>query len=105
MSSGFLFDDLDDRPKLYPFSAGWQGTDTSKQAAESIDAASLRAGVLQYLLRWGPRTADEIAHGLQIDKLAIRPRCSELKALGKIEDSGERRANQSGKTAAVWRIA
>jgi len=35
--------------------------------------------------------------------LSIRPRLTELLALGKIADTGETRTNASGKKATVWR--
>ena len=37
--------------------------------------------------------------------LAIRPRFSELRALGQITDTGARRINDSGRSAIVWRAA
>jgi hypothetical protein len=50
-------------------------------------------------------TADECAAVLQRDVLSIRPRFSELRTRGTLEDSLERRVNQrSGKRAIVWRI-
>jgi predicted ArsR family transcriptional regulator len=60
--------------------------------------------VEQLFERWGAQfTADEAASELGESILAIRPRLSELVALGKIEDSGLRRKNASGMTATVWR--
>ena len=50
-------------------------------------------------------TADEAALFLSIDKLSIRPRFSELNRTGEIVDTGERRANDSGKKAIVWSIS
>src|SRR5262245_20532377 len=88
----------------YPQSAGFKGTDTSRSAAESTDAATLRVLVVRCLDRHGSQTADEVATRLGIDKLAIRPRCSELRRLGQIVDTGERRINTSGKAAIVWRL-
>jgi predicted ArsR family transcriptional regulator len=89
----------------YPVAAGFKGpAETGRQAAQSIDAGTLRARVLAELSN-GPGTADEIAFRLRVDKLSIRPRCSELAAMGKIEDSGVRRENSSGRRAVVWQIA
>lgn len=76
--------------------------DTSRAALESIDARKLREQVLDALRRWGHGTADELAAWLDVDRLSIRPRCSELRALGDIADSGRRRRNKSGKAAIVW---
>lgn len=47
-------------------------------------------------------TADEAAHFLKTDKLAIRPRFSELKEAKEIYDTGRRRRNSSGRRAAVF---
>ena len=49
-------------------------------------------------------TADEVAEVLDQSILSIRPRLTELGRLGDIEDTGERRKNQSGKKAIVWRM-
>lgn len=87
----------------YPLAAGFKRIGTSSDAARSIDAKTLRARVLTELGK-APGTADEIALRLRIDKLSIRPRCSELAALGKVEDSGVRRKNASGKYAVVWQL-
>lgn len=39
---------------------------------------------------------------LGCERVTIQPRCSELRLFGKIEDSGNRRRNGSGKRAVVW---
>lgn len=95
--------DIMERP--YPHSAGFKATDTSRAAAETINAACLRAKVLDTLRQHGPLTADEAADRLRIDRLSIRPRLSELKATGRVRDTGERRLNASKKRAIVWRLA
>jgi predicted ArsR family transcriptional regulator len=48
-------------------------------------------------------TADEIAAALEESVLAVRPRVSELFHAGLIEPTGERRRNQSGLSAHVWK--
>ena len=40
--------------------------------------------------------------GLLGAALAIRPRISELRAAGLIEDTGHRRKNKSGMSACIW---
>jgi predicted XRE-type DNA-binding protein len=87
----------------YPQSPGYRRTDTSREAAESIapKAEDLRSKVMR-MLRAGSMTADEIATILEIDKLSIRPRVSELVKMGKIYDTGMRHRNASGKRAVVW---
>ena len=91
----------------YPESPGYktESPSTSKEAAakEAGRAATLREQV------WGrmssmPLTTDECAEDLQMSVLAIRPRFSELRKMGKIEPTGERRKNASGHSACVWRI-
>lgn len=97
--------DLMNQPGAYPYSPGFKSRDTSRQAASSINANVLRAKVLAKFQTPGCwMTADEVAEALGIDKLSIRPRCSELSAKGKIMDSGHRRKNASGKSAIVWRL-
>lgn len=90
---------------LYPAVPGFKDTDTSKAAAEEMKptAATLRAACYSLLYPALQLTADEAADLLGISILSIRPRFSELKRLGKIEDSGERRANLSGHRAIVWK--
>ena len=89
----------------YPVSAGYKGnSDTSRQAASSINANVLRAKVLAEFERPGCWwTADEVAARLNLSVLSVRPRVCELSAMGKIRDSGERRKNASGRSATVWR--
>ncbi len=87
----------------YPESAGWKRTDTSRAAAESLDAATVRGEVLRWLRQHGAHTADETAAALEQSVLTVRPRFSELRALGRIVDTGARRVNtSSGKSAIVW---
>jgi len=87
----------DRAPDLFSYST------TSKAAAEAIAdiSATLRAAVFKELAIC-PGTADEVAKRLGIDKLAIRPRCSELRFDGKIRPSGIHRRNDSGRPAIVW---
>jgi predicted ArsR family transcriptional regulator len=62
--------------------------------------------VLEELRTWPKgRTADELAKLLRRSPLSVRPRLSELKALGKVAATGERRRNESGMTATVWRAS
>lgn len=89
----------------YPHSPAYRvGSDTSFAAAESVDASTLRARVLAEL-RKAPGTADEIAARLGLSILSTRPRLTELKRMGRICDTGERRPNASGRSAAVLKLA
>lgn len=90
----------------YPFSPGFKRRETSAEAAEAMrpKASRLKRLCLNALAEYGALTADEIADRLEIDRLAIRPRCSELASLGQIVDTGQRRINESGKRAIVWSL-
>jgi predicted ArsR family transcriptional regulator len=89
----------------YPYAAGHRGTDTSRAAAEIIPASLLRGKVLEAFQRNGEMTADECAERLCASILSIRPRCTELRNMGKLVDTGSRRPNASGRSAIVWRVA
>lgn len=90
----------------YPDTPGHRGIDTSIAAADAIapESSTLRRLALNAI------TGQE-AHGLTtlelsalvgVDAGSIQPRTSELKASGKIADSGQRRRNPNGKRAIVW---
>jgi predicted ArsR family transcriptional regulator len=98
--------DLFQFAERYPNAPGYRQTETSKAAAESMkaDAGLIRSAVVAALQRHGPMTADQCAVALTLDKLSVRPRLSELRELGRVEDSGERRSNASGRSAIVWRL-
>ena len=86
----------------YPEGAGYKEKGgTSEEAARNTDAATLRGMTLAELKR-SPGTADEIANRLEIDRLSIRPRLSELKNKGLIRKTDFTRPNDSGKNARVW---
>ncbi len=90
----------------YPNAPGFKKRDTAREAAAAIEpqASRLKRLVLAQLAS-SPMTADDCAYCLGEDKLSIRPRFSELAALGKIEDTGLRGRNASGRKAIVWRLA
>lgn len=91
----------------YPADPGYKtvAPETSKAAAEVMKsrAETLREKCL-LVLDSKECTADELARILGETVLAVRPRVSELNKMGKIEDAGKRRANESGVKAAVWKI-
>lgn len=89
----------------YPKTPGYKDGDTSREAAEHIapSAAILREQVYAVLCQ-KPMTADECADTLGLSCLAVRPRVTELYQLGRIEDSGIRRKNISGRRAKVMRV-
>lgn len=90
----------------YPHSPGFKTGSTSAEAAASMEeqAATLRYKAHSLLLL-ERLTADEVAGRLGESILAMRPRLSELHAVGSISDSGERRCNRSGRNAIVWKAS
>ena len=90
----------------YPHHPGAKVGGTSQDAADAIaePAPTLRAQVLALFHRESQFTTDEAAAKLGLTVLAVRPRFSELRKLGLIEDSGKRRQNDSGRPANVWRL-
>jgi len=87
----------------YPLFPGFvSGSDTSKAAAEAISdpAPTIRGNVL-YVLERHSMTADEVANALNHSILTVRPRVTKLRKVGLVRDTGQRRANESGKRAAV----
>jgi len=80
---------------------------TSRAAAEAIAPRTkiLRDKIMELFAQpsWMVGlTTDEAAKLLREDKLAIRPRFTELYAEGLITKSAIRRKNESGASAAVW---
>lgn len=97
---------------LFDFATARGKTDTSAAAGEKMDATAptLRQKTLAQITQhtdlpyWLGLTADEVASLLGEDILAIRPRLSELVAMGLIKDSGRRRLNAKGNTQIVFQI-
>lgn len=91
----------------YPQSPGFKARQTSADAAADIAGRTplLREQCLAVLRNKGALTPDQVAGHLGISILSVRPRFSELVRLGKIQDTGERRVNQSGRRAICWRAA
>jgi len=90
----------------YPEHPGAKVSGTSQDAADNMAeiAPTLRDQVLWLVFLSGGITTDEAADRLNVSVLSVRPRFSELRMMGKIEQTGERRTNTSGMTANVWRI-
>lgn len=89
----------------YPNAPGFKVSGPSQDAAEKVQTKTerLRAAILEALAT-SPMTADEMADHLGHSVLLVRPRFSELKRVGRIEESSARRRNQSGMTATVWKV-
>lgn len=90
----------------YPHSPGYKEETTAKQAADSMQdrVPTLRTKVIKALRQHGPMTADETAGVMREAILSIRPRFSELAESGTIKETGQRRINESGRLAKVWRV-
>jgi DNA-binding transcriptional ArsR family regulator len=92
------------RPR-YPQAPASSSDDTSIAAADSMRShvGTLRAKVMERL-RERPLTVHECARLMGESVPTVQPRFSELRAMDQIEDSRERRMNDSGRMAIVWRI-
>lgn len=91
----------------YPHEPGHKGTDGTSEAAADAIAPSvprLRLIALRTLARLGAATVLEAVAASGIAREALQPRFSELRAVGLMEATGERRRNPSGKAAAVLRL-
>lgn len=93
---------------LYPHIPSAKTEGTSEQAAKEMrgKGSYLQKKVLELLKQHNHTglTTDEAAGWLEQTVLAIRPRFSELRALGLIVKTGKTRENLSGKKASVWAL-
>jgi hypothetical protein len=80
-------------------------TETSKAAAWAAlpGSGTQRRRVLELVGRCAC-TDEEISHHLDMNPSSVRPRRGELVAGGWIEDSGVRKATESGEFAVVWSL-
>lgn len=91
----------------YPDGPGSKGSDgTSQAAANAIvpNVAGLRFTALRALEYLGSATALECVAFTGVAREALQPRISELRKLGLVEPTGERKQNPSLKWAAVLRL-
>ena len=93
--------------EAYPHTAGHRGNrDTSIMASKDLQPhlGRLQAAVFNVVADAGPHgaTCDDIGSALGWIVFRVRPRTAELRALGKIVDSGKRRKGGSGRLAIVW---
>lgn len=92
----------------YPHRAGWKDPGISRENAERIDrkgtlTTNMKA-VLAVFETGFEGTADEVAERLNKSPFAIRPACTHLRKLNRIERTPERRQGAGGGTAAVLRL-
>lgn len=88
----------------YPDTPGAKGPDgTSQDAAEAIApcVSHLRHVAMRALDRLGEATVLEAVAIADVTRESLQPRFSELRAMGLVKPTGERRRNPSGKSAAV----
>jgi hypothetical protein len=101
-----IIEPRDKRLSQYPAHAGWKSPE-SKPAAIAIEpyAKTLRGRALAEFRYCYPRglTADQLGRLVGAGPLSMRPRLSELRSSGLIEATPERRKNDSGIGAIVWR--
>jgi predicted ArsR family transcriptional regulator len=94
----------------YPNYPGAKVAGASQDAADGIaeHAETLRDRVDRLFDRCDPNgglTADECAEQLGSEIWSVRPRLSELRRMGRIAETDQRRKNRSGMTATVWKRA
>ena len=93
----------------YPNTPGFKAVGPSREAARAIAplAKGIRGKVLKRFQERFPNgsTVDELARDLKISPFTARPRVSELHAQGLVEQTAERRPNDSGHSATVWRAS
>jgi plasmid replication initiation protein len=93
----------------YPDQPGHRDIDTSIEAASAVAQVSgpVRRMVYHAIGEVGGRglTSYELADRLRMEHGTVQPRTSELKALGFIRDTGQRRPNKRGRNAIVWVVA
>ena len=84
------------------------GSDTSRQAAESIEGSvdTMRARVLAFIRSSGldGATDDEMEAEMGMRHQTVSARRRELVLKGLVRDSGSRRETRSGRKATVWEI-
>lgn len=100
-----LFDYAAAHPAPYPHTPGHRRTDTSRAAARAMapKAGTLQAEVLRVLREHGPLATFEMPRLIGATYRSLQPRTSELRNLGWIRDTGQRREDpETGKAAIVW---
>ena len=76
---------------------------TSKQAAETCDAASYEALALRLFQQHKSLTDEELSE-LMGDYPSARPRRWGLVRKGLVKDSGQTRKNRAGRSMIVWQV-
>ncbi|MEP9402219.1 hypothetical protein [Sphingomonas sp. VNH70] len=90
----------------YPTENNHRGVETSREAAEMAAPMSSRLrAIVHGILFEHPKglTVEEVCAIADMPRYSLQPRHTELLKLGMIRDTGERRFNESGARAIVWR--
>jgi len=85
---------------------GYQHQETSLKAAEEIThkAPTIREQVYDAVKEKGLASPEQVAEIINRPDCSVKPRFTELKNLGLIEDSGKRCKTRYNKTAILWQI-
>lgn len=89
----------------YPYHPGYKDQQTSKEAAHKYAGKSkMLCDEIEAILKSGAMSAYDLARLFNEPITSIRPRLTQLKNQGKIEDSGERHLTEGGCREKVWRL-
>lgn len=90
----------------YPEVAGFKARDTSRAAAEGVEAGPAQSNRQRIFesIRAMPATPETLGARLDLPLHYVRPRVTELAKRGLIEDSGERGPASGGRRAIIWRV-
>jgi hypothetical protein len=98
----------DDCAGAYPFTPGFKGdADTGRDGARKFapKCATRQAEALEALRALGEASAEQIAERTGRHWYLTRPRLSELKAQGMVQDTGRRAPTTMGGNTIVWRCS
>jgi len=86
---------------------GYQKNDASKEAASFNlkGKLTIRDQVRIAFQTFGSMTVEEVCDLIQRDPISVKPRLTELKNAGVLEDSGETKIGKWGTSITVWRLA
>lgn len=99
--------DLFTYAEQYPHVPGHRGVSSSIEAAEKIapKVHTMRDRVYGIIKVCGQNgiTVEELCQFMKMEPKHCQPRVSELRKLGKVVDSGDRRPSESGVRVIVWK--
>jgi len=86
---------------------GFQDNDASELAAQfnSAGKVTLRDQVKQLFIANKRLTAEQVCNLLQRAEISVKPRITELKNEGVIQNSGERVVGKWGTSITVWEVS